>query len=219
MIGNELKALSDSIFRRAPPVGDAKALADFIDQQAAFVAQKGIFEYSRARAGHYAKLLFREQTFADAVDRSRWGAYPIGLAMVGELVEGVLRPFAGDNRGQQLDALRALVLSVFDRYPVPANLGQPSWSDARAELARRMQLVGLHPPKRAIEIPDPFVQAYFDLMPINERLRRSELSTIHSYLKITLCNVHEELTKHMNAPAVVASLLESPIGAEDARAR
>jgi hypothetical protein len=218
MIGSELRAISDSIFRRPPPVDDASALADFIDQQAAFVIQKGIYEYARARAGHYAKVLFKEQQFADAVDRSRWGAYPIGLAMVGELVEGVLRPFCGDDRSRHLGALRGLVLSVFDRYPVPAALGQHQWSDARTELARRMQLVGLRAPKRSFEIADPFVQAYFDLMPINEKLRRSEFPTIHGYLKVTLCNVHEELTKRMDAPAVVASLLESPAGAQDARA-
>lgn len=100
MIGNELKAISNSIFRRPPPVDDAKALADFIDQHSAFVVQKGIYEYARARAGHYAKVLFKEQPFADAVDRSRWAAYPIGLAMVAELVEGVLRPFAGDDRSR-----------------------------------------------------------------------------------------------------------------------
>ena len=62
------------------------------------------------------------------------------------------------------------------------------------------------------------MKAYFDLMPINEKLRRSEFPTIHGYLKVTLCNVHEELTKRMDAPAVVASLLESPAGAQDARA-
>jgi len=218
MIGSELKAISDSIFRRPPPVDDAKALADFIDQQSAFVTQKGIYEYARARAGHYAKVLFKEQPFVDAVDRSRWDAYPIGLAMVGELVEGVLRPFAGDDRSRQLDALRTLVVSVFDRYPVPAALGESQWSDARNELARRMQLIGLHPPKRAFEIADPFVKAYFDLMPINERLRRSEFPTIHGYLKVTLCNVHEELTKRMDGPAVVASLLESRAAAQDTRA-
>jgi hypothetical protein len=216
MIGNELRAISDSIFRRPPAVDDAATLADFIDQQAAFLIQKGIYEYARARAGHYAKVLFREQPFVDAVERSRWCGYPIGLAMVGELVEGVLRPPAGDAAGRQLDALCALVLSVFDRYPVPAALGQSQWSDARAELARRMQRVGLHPPKRAFEIADPYLKAYFDLMPINEWLRRTELGTIHGYLKATLCNVHAELTKRMDAQAVVAALLES--GERDARA-
>ena len=54
--------------------------------------------------------------------------------------------------------------------------------------------------------------------PINEKLRRSEFPTIHGYLKVTLCNVHEELTKRMDAPAVVASLRKSRDGAEDARA-
>ena len=53
--------------------------------------QKGIYEYSRARAGHYAKVLFREPEFQAAVEESRWRAYPLGLAMVAELVEGVLR--------------------------------------------------------------------------------------------------------------------------------
>jgi hypothetical protein len=207
MLGNELVTISGRLFGgRRPPIIDAKALADFIDAQSAFLVQKGIYEYSRARAGHYSKVLFKEQPFLDAVDRSRWSAFPIGLAMVGELVEGALRPLAGDDGRHQLAALSALVLSVFDRYPMPASLDGRTWSEARAELARRLQLVGLHPPKRAFEIADPYVRAYFDLLPINEKLRRSEFPTIHGYLRATLCNVHEELTKRMDALSVVASL-------------
>ena len=37
---------------------------------------------------------FASRAFSDAVEQSRWRAYPLGLAMVGELVEGVLRPYA-----------------------------------------------------------------------------------------------------------------------------
>jgi hypothetical protein len=192
-------------FRGPPPIRDSDALADFIDRQSAFLMQKGIYEYSRARAGHYAKVLFREDGFREAVEQSRWRAYPLGLAMVGELVEGVLRPYAADRR-EQLDGLSALVLSVFDRYPVPPALGDEAWSAERAVLARRLQLVGLHPPKRAFEICVPFAETYFDLMPIHEKLRRSEFPTIHSYLKVTLCNIHDELTKRMDAQALAAML-------------
>jgi hypothetical protein len=46
------------IFKRQPPIRDAAALAEFIDGNAAFVTQKGLYEYSRVRAGHYAKVLF-----------------------------------------------------------------------------------------------------------------------------------------------------------------
>ena len=73
-------------FRRKPPIRDAAALADFIDGNAAFLMQKGLYEYTRARAGHYAKVLFREPEFHAAVEVSRWRAYPLGLAMVGEMV-------------------------------------------------------------------------------------------------------------------------------------
>jgi len=203
------------LFAGAPRIEDAKMLADFIDSQSAFLVQKGIYEYSRARAGHYSKVLFKEQVFVDALDRSRWSAYPLGLAMVGELVEGVLRPYAGHDPDGQCDALRQLVLSVFDRYPVPTVLDAPAWREARRELSRRLELVGLNPSKRAFEIADPHVKAYFDLLPINETLKRSELPTIHGYLRATLCNVHEELTSRIHAPAVVASVRARHVSAEE----
>jgi hypothetical protein len=192
-------------FRRQPPIRDLAALADFVDEQAAFLMQKGIYEYSRARAGHYAKVLFAEQGFQEAVEQSRWRAYPLGLAMVGELVEGVLRPF-GNDRNEQVDALRTLVLSVFDRYPVPAAIGDHEWSLARAELARRLQHVGLHAIKRAFEIAEPFAESYFNLMPIHEKLRGRDFPTMRNYLRVTLCNIHDELTRRMDARALAAML-------------
>jgi hypothetical protein len=47
------------IFRRRDPVRDTRKLADFIDQNSAFLVQKAIYEYSRARAGHYSKAVRR----------------------------------------------------------------------------------------------------------------------------------------------------------------
>ena len=192
-------------FRRRPPIRDAQALADFIDRQAAFLMQKGLYEYARARAGHYAKVLFREPGFQAAVEQSRWRAYPLGLAMVAELVEGVLRPY-GTDRLRQLDALSGLVLSVFDRYPVPPSLGEQAWSEARVELARRVQLAGMHAPKRAFDICEPWTETYFNLMPIHEKLRGHDFPTIRNYLRVTLCNIHDEFSKRMDAPALAAML-------------
>lgn len=193
------------LFRRRPPIRDAQALADFIDRQAAFLMQKGLYEYARARAGHYAKVLFREPGFQAAVEQSRWRAYPLGLAMVAELVEGMLRPY-GTDRQRQLDALSGLVLSVFDRYPVPPSLGEQAWSEARVELARRVQLAGMHAPKRAFDICEPWTETYFNLMPIHEKLRGHDFPTIRNYLRVTLCNIHDEFSKRMDAQALAAML-------------
>jgi hypothetical protein len=191
--------------RRRPPIRDAAALADFVDEHAAFVVQKGIYEYSRARAGHYAKVLFREQDFLQAVEHSRWSAYPLGLVMVAEVVEGILRPHAADRR-EQLDGLCALVLAVFDRYPAPPTIGEKGWHEARIELARRLQLIGLHPPKRAMDVAEPWAESYFNLMPIFEKLRRPDYPTIRNYLRVTLINVHDEFSKRMDAAALASAL-------------
>jgi hypothetical protein len=193
-------------FRRPPPIRDVAALGDFIDRHAAFVAQKGVYEYSRARAGHYAKVLFKEKEFQHAVEVARWRAYPLGLAMVAELVHGILRPHAGDRHGVVHAAVVALALDAFDRYPVPAALGDAAWSELRDELRQRLNRIDLHPPKFAKDIPEPFAQAYFSLMPIHQKLRTSEFPTIRNYLRVSLINVHDELSKRMDASAMAALL-------------
>jgi hypothetical protein len=192
------------IFRRRPPIRDAKALADFIDENSAFLVQKAIYEYSRARAGHYSKVLFREPEFHRAVEQSRWRAFPLGLAMVAEVVDGVVRSQPGADRRREFEALVAIVLSVFDRYPVPEALGSKAWSELRADLERRLRLIDMHAPKRAMDIPKPFAKVYFDLMPIHEKLRGRDFPTTHNYLMVTLCNIHDELSKRVDRPALLA---------------
>jgi hypothetical protein len=197
-----------AMFRRPRPIREPQELAQFIDENAAFLTQKGIYEYARARAGHYAKVLFGEPTFIAAVDRSRWKAYPLGLGMVAEIVEGVLRPH-GDP-AQILKGVSHLVLSVFDSYPVPAALDEGVWRDARGELARRLQLIGMHAVKRAMDVPETYAQEYFDLMPIHEKLRGRDFFTTRNYMRVSLCNIHHELTKRIDAPAVISSLPDAP---------
>ena len=200
-------------FRRPEPIRNAEELADFIDKQSAFVVQKGIYEYSRARAGHYAKVMFKEQAFQEACDVSRWRAFPIGLAMVAEVTEGLLRPLAAGDEHRPRDALVALVLGVFDRYPVPAAGGEAAWSDLRAELERRLKLVGFHAPKWAKDVPEQFAQSYFDLMPIHEKLRGRDFDTTRNYLRVTMTHVHDELTNRLDAPATAKSLISGLVAA------
>jgi len=190
-------------FRGKPPIRDLAAVAAFVDQNAAFLMQKGLYEYSRARAGHYAKVLFGEPEFQHAVEVARWRAYPLGLAIVAEAVEGVLRQRFPD--APVLPLLSESVLAAFDRYPVPAALGAQEWQELRSELERRLQLIGLHPPKRVIDIPEQWLQSYFDLMPIHEKLRGRDFPTTRNYLRAQLCKIHQEFVDRLDMAAVSAS--------------
>lgn len=201
--------LLDFFRRRPAPIDSVKELADFIDRHAAFVAQKGIYDYARARAGHYTKVLFQDPEFQAACNVARWQTFPLSLAMVGEIVEGLLVPVWPGDRVSLTDAVRALVLSVFERYPAPDVLAPGHWERIRDDLDRHLRQMSLHPPKLAIDVPEPFWQRYFDLMPIHEQLRTRDELTTRGYLRSTLCNIHEELTKRMDAPALVRDLESS----------
>jgi hypothetical protein len=129
--------------------------------------------------------------------------------MVVELVEGILRRQTGADRWQAAGALNEIALSVFDRYPVPGPLGEAAWSEARAELARRLKLIGLHPVKFAKDIPEPYAQAYFDLLPIHEQLRGRDFPTTRNYLRVTLINIHDEFSKRADVPALANALRQA----------
>ena len=73
-------------FRSKPPIRNMSAVATFVDENAAFLMQKGLYEFARARSGHYAKVLFGEPEFQHAIEVARWRAYPLGLVIVGGLV-------------------------------------------------------------------------------------------------------------------------------------
>jgi hypothetical protein len=199
--------LLEKLFRPRPLIRDREALADFIDAQSAFIVQKGIYEYSRARAGHYAKVLFAEEGFAQSVEHARWQAFPLGLSMVGEMIEGALASQAGMRRREILDQLIMVVLSVFDRYPIPPSIGEGDWLEARRDLAHRLDLVGGHAPKRVMDIPDPLAETYFGMMPIHEKLRGRDFATTRNYLRVSLCNIHDELLARMDREALERSLI------------
>ena len=96
-------------FRRQPPIREVERLADFIDEQAAFLVQKGMYDYARARSGPMPSVCSPRPNSSKAINHSRWRAYPLGLAMVGEMVEGVLHPHSGEDR-------RALARSRSSRW-------------------------------------------------------------------------------------------------------
>ncbi len=197
------------LFRRKPPIRDVRELADFIDEQAAFLVQKGIYDYSRARSGHYAKVMLADEGFQRALDRSRWRAYPLGLAMVGEMVDCVISPQSGSERRAVLDPLIKLVLSVFDRYPRHAALTEEEWLQGRSELALHLERLSTHPPKRVIDIPEPFAERYFEMMPFDKQFLTPDAPTARGFMQLALVNMQEQLMTRMDAADMARQLRAS----------
>jgi hypothetical protein len=198
--------LLDFFRRRKPAIQTPDQLADFIDEQAAFLVQKGIYDYARARSGPYSKVMLADPGFQSALDRSRWSAFPLGLAMVGETVETVLAPHTAGNRRSALDPLIKLVLSVQDRYPRPAALSDEEWATGRADLALHLERLSTHPPKRVIDIPVPFAERYFEMMPFDKPFLTPDAPTARGFMQLQLVKMQEELMNRMDADAMVKQL-------------
>lgn len=191
-------------FRRKPPIDTREKLVDFLDTRAAFLIQKNIFDYARARAGPYFTQIIKEEAFKHSVEVSRWSGYPTGLAAVAEIVRGVL--FHDAERKALNDAVSSAALSAFDRYPVPEVLGEETWRQARETLIERLAQIDSHPPKFAKDVILPYAQILYDSQPIHEELRRRDFEMIQAQLRINLVTMHDEFERRVVKPALLSDL-------------
>jgi hypothetical protein len=150
--------------------------------------------------------MLADKGFQSALNRSRWRAFPLGLAMVGETVEAVLAPQAPGGRRSVLDPLISLVLSVYDRYPQPEGLTFEEWTAGRKELKLHLERLSTHPPKRIVDIPEPFAERYFAMMPFDKPFLTPDAPTARGFMQLRLVSVHEELQKRMDAADMVRQL-------------
>lgn len=198
------------LFRRPPAVDTLPALDDFLDSQAAFLVQKCIFEYARARSGILSEKLFKEPAFAAAVEQSRWRNYPICLGHVALMADAALRPHAPDRAAALADGLVASVARIVGRYGVPDGLAPDFWLAALKDIEGRLRRASLAQPHAVKEIPKEEFKAFFEQLPIHESLRGYDFVLVRNNLRVNLCRAYETFLARMDGPALVARLTGAP---------
>jgi hypothetical protein len=191
-------------FGRKPPIDTREKLVEFLDTRSAFLIQKNIFDYARARSGPYFSHVIKEAAFKHAVEVSRWSGYPTGLAALAEIARGIL--FNDAERKPLNDAVSSAALSAFDKYPVPEVLGDEAWKKAREILIERLALIDSHPPKFAKDVILPYAQILYDSQPIHEELRKRDFEMIQAQLRINMVTMHDEFESRVNKTELLADL-------------
>lgn len=191
-------------FGRKPPIDTRDKLVEFLDTRSAFLIQKNIFDYARARSGPYFSQMIREPAFQNSVEVARWTGYPTAIAALAEIVRGIL--FNDAERKPLNDAISSAALSAFDKYPVPAALGEETWKKARETLIERLARIDSHPPKFAKDVILPYAQILYDSQPIHEELRKRDFEMIQAQLRINLVTMHDEFEKRVKKTALLADL-------------
>ncbi len=206
------------LFRRPAPVDTIEALDGCVDSHAAFLVQKCIYEYCRARSGILAAKLFKEPSFVAAMDRSRWQNYPICLGHVAVMVEGALRPYAGENVVGLTDGIVAVVERVTAGHEAAAGMEAGFWVAARHRIEERLRLASLAAPRAVKDIPKEDYQAFFDQLPIHESLRGHDFVLVRNNLRVNLCRAYETFVARADLPALSRLLVTEPLSAAARRA-
>jgi hypothetical protein len=202
------------LFRRPPPLATLPALDDFLDSQSAFLVQKCIFEYARARSGILSAKLFKEPAFLAAIEQSRWRNYPICLGHVALMADAALRPHAPERAVALADGLAAAAGRITRRYDIPAGMAPDFWAGARKGIESRIRRASLAAPHPVRDIPRDEFKAFFERLPIHESLRGHDVMLVRNNLRINLCRAYETFVARMDAPALVA-LLTGEAGTAD----
>jgi hypothetical protein len=72
-----------------------------------------------------------------------------------------------------------------------------------------LERLSTHPPKRVIDIPVPFADRYFDMMPFDKQFLTQDAPTARAFMQLTLVKMQEDLTKRMDAADMARKLRET----------
>jgi hypothetical protein len=189
-----------------PKVSDWRGLADFVSDHAAYLVNRSMFEYSRARAGPHAEKLFREKAFQAAIEASRWSAYPIGAETVSEYVQARLRAAAPAHHDAITTAMVGAVEDALSRYPVPEGFEADFWDRAREEARARLWRARLAAPRSGFDIPATRFDELFALMPIHPDLKAIDYVLVRNNVRASMSTVEGNFGKRVDVPALLAAL-------------
>ena len=193
--------------RRWPPVRAGQELADFLAAQTAYVAQRSVIEYCRARTGLNWEKLYLERSFLDRLEVCRWEAYAIVLAEVAELALIRLRRDGAADPEAHLPGLVAAAQAALLRHPVPVH--RTGWTDAAGAIERHLARALLAPPRPVHLVGVASADAIFDLLPIHADLRPEDREMFQNTVRFAICGAFDAMTRCFDVPALEASLLAS----------
>lgn len=189
------------------PITTRDGLDDFLDSNGAYLVQRCLYEYARGAAGYQWQPLMDEAIFKAAMERSRWLAFPIGLAAVAEVAEGVLRPAAGTNAAAVAEAVVRACDRVLDRHSPPERIESSEWAAARAAVAQRLARADSARLRAVHDVARSIAKEVFGLIPIVEQFRGRDPDLARNNLSVSLIAIHTEFVKRADAPTLVAALL------------
>lgn len=191
--------------RRPPRAVDIDGLTNFIDREAAFLAQQTSIEYSRARTGLLAQRLFTEDAFIAALDICRWEAFAAVLSDMLVIMEGRLRPLVGVHQVELRAMLEGLYGSILGRYPLPEHRPE-GWADLLEALPARLARAALGPPRPPHSVAFRSAKRLFETLPFHPSVRKNDRQMVVNSVRFGMVRFCEHMTRDVDLPAIARTI-------------
>jgi hypothetical protein len=194
-------------FLPKPKVHSLAALQQFLESEAAYLAQRSVVDFTRNELGVLSSQAFSDQRFQDRLAVSRWDGFAGILADMVVLTQACLRS-AGVPR-DRLDApLGDLYVAILAAHPVPDHRPQ-GWQAEIAALQARLADRGDEPAS-----PQAFAQAtgarIFETLPFVPRDPVENRMVLCNAFAFGLIAFNDRLRRLLVAPSVRDELLARP---------
>lgn len=189
-----LGRLRDYFFPR--PIRSAAELRRFASGEAAYLAQRSTYEFSRNTLAWYGQSAFAEKGFNRAFAKCRWEAFAAILADMLLLSRNHITASHPDRHDAADEALLAIYRTALEEYPRPEHRPE-GWEDAVLRLQQRLQLSGTGEDSDARRIAVAAASTIFTHLPVYSQDREENLRVITSAVTFGMISFADRMRQRL----------------------
>jgi hypothetical protein len=182
------------------------ALTDFLARQAAFVAQKTVYDYCRVKAGRDEKRLFADPDFQVALRHCRWQVFAGSAQDMAALAEAWLRPHAPGREAALAAALAAIGARLLQEAEGIPETERESLAAAAEALPRHLAGLQEQPPKSADRLPLLAEAPLLATIPVHPDQRIGETPALRGALRFHVVSTQQEMERGFDPGGLAARL-------------
>lgn len=196
------------IRRDAGPIDSVLALCGFVSTRSAFVAQKTLYGYLKARMGTRYPSMFEDDVFVASIDIAKINVFAACLSdLAVYAVSRGLRDVDVDDTARRDLAVRAFESGIAANQDQIARVPAFSAEDAKEAFERRAAFVDWRdgPSGPALFTASP--AALYEWAPIAMVLKRQDKEIVQNSIRFTWRDIREQFEKRLDGPALAADLV------------
>ncbi|WP_422368477.1 hypothetical protein [Pelagibius sp.] len=196
-----------TIRRDSGPIDSVDGVCSFVSTRAAFIAQKSLYGYLKARMGTRYPSMFEDDVLIASIDIAKINIY---VACLSDLsVYAAIRSLqaeAVDDKVYRDLALRCLKRGLADNAEQARNIEAFSVSDSLADFEKRLAFVDWYSdlPVRHLFTASP--AALYKWAPIAPNLKREDKEIVENSIKFAWRDVRAQFEKRIDSSRVAGDL-------------